>query len=183
MSVSDWSSDVCSSDLLVTRLKMRQIHQCRIEDQSLRIADLGDRFDHVVKLCFTPNLVNSGRAQSPLPSPIRTGLVASFSKVPPICCCSRGLSNRWPCLWRNCRRCSSRLRDAAKTHRSRRRAFQRLESRTKATVYAAPQRASTMAMVDPRDITGGRSGNGVRKRGQGTISDFEWLQSATFIFA
>jgi hypothetical protein len=37
---------------------MRQIHQCRIEDQSLRIADFGDRFEHVVKLCFLKGSAN-----------------------------------------------------------------------------------------------------------------------------
>jgi hypothetical protein len=44
---------------LIARLQMRQVHQRGIEDQSLRIPDLGDRFDYYVKLCFTENPVNS----------------------------------------------------------------------------------------------------------------------------
>jgi len=41
----------------VSSLQVCQVHQRGVEDDALRVADFGDRFDHGVKLCFTDDSV------------------------------------------------------------------------------------------------------------------------------
>jgi hypothetical protein len=45
---------------IVTSSKVSELHQSSVEDESLRITDFGDRFEHRVKLCITIYDVKNG---------------------------------------------------------------------------------------------------------------------------
>src|SRR5260370_27434012 len=70
---------------LIARLEMRQFHQRGVEDDALRIADLGDRFNHAVILCLTAwpvkRAANGGaRARGSMALPTRA---AACERLPP----------------------------------------------------------------------------------------------------